>query len=273
MKYLKILVSNMFRFFLGLVAFIIFGVACCIGYTQDKPAIVATLCAAAIFCLIFAFLSKFKKFKGLGIEAEMWEQVQKEAETMIKELRRLALITAAPVTRLSTTIGYWDSHYENKDLYDVIIGIEDSLSKNGVSKDEIENIKRPFHRRVVRSLCLPIQTAIYDKMHAKFLAAQTEINNRHPQPITDAATYGKEITESQAIINEAGQFKNFDIDETNFATAYEKLVNIFESCQQLTDEEKADIRRDVKTELEELEYYCSHKDFKTLRNWLDAKLS
>ena len=34
----------------------------------------------AIFCLIFFLLARFKRFKGLGIEAELWEDKQEEAE-------------------------------------------------------------------------------------------------------------------------------------------------------------------------------------------------
>jgi hypothetical protein len=43
---------------------------------------------AAVFCLIFAFLSRFKRFKGLGIEAELWEQKQEEAAALIDRLKK-----------------------------------------------------------------------------------------------------------------------------------------------------------------------------------------
>jgi hypothetical protein len=32
---------------------------------------------AAVICLIFAFLSRFKRFKGLRIEAELWRPSEK----------------------------------------------------------------------------------------------------------------------------------------------------------------------------------------------------
>ena len=187
------------KIFLGLASGAILIFACYIGFSQDKPQTVAVLCAAAFLFLFFAFLSRFKKIKGFGLEAELWEQVQHDAETMIRELRQLALITAAPVTRLSATIGYFDSHYENNELHKLIMLIEKSLIKNGISKDEIESIKQPFHRRVVRSLYTPITKAISKKLNDKFDAASVEISKRHPQPIQDTAVYNREIAESREI--------------------------------------------------------------------------
>ncbi len=45
---------------------------------------------ACIFCLCLTQLSRFKKIKGLGMEAELWDETQEKAEVLTKQLGSLA---------------------------------------------------------------------------------------------------------------------------------------------------------------------------------------
>ena len=70
----------------GFMQWSLFGCACVLfvagiglGFTGEPGSAGVTL-AAGVFCLIFAFLSQFKRFKGLGIEAELWEQKQESIQ-------------------------------------------------------------------------------------------------------------------------------------------------------------------------------------------------
>jgi len=58
---------------------------------NDQTASATLMLAAAVLCLIFVYLARFKRFKGLGIEAELWEDKQREAEQLIERLKPLAL--------------------------------------------------------------------------------------------------------------------------------------------------------------------------------------
>ncbi len=70
--------------------------------------------AAAVFGLgflsfIYANVSRFKRFKGLGFEAELWEDKQKEAADLIERLREVVSIYTREVILSKVTAGRWDS--------------------------------------------------------------------------------------------------------------------------------------------------------------------
>jgi hypothetical protein len=52
----------------------------------DKSVSAGLTYAAAVICLIFVFLARFKRFEGLGIKAEMWEDKMKEAEQLVDKM-------------------------------------------------------------------------------------------------------------------------------------------------------------------------------------------
>jgi hypothetical protein len=64
---------------------------------------------AAVFCLVFAFLSQFKKFSGLGFAGETWERKMQEADELIARLKSLAVVVTEPLLMLIPRLGRWDS--------------------------------------------------------------------------------------------------------------------------------------------------------------------
>lgn len=56
----------------------------------DKTASAVACFSASIIYLMLALLSRFRRFKGFGIEAEMWEQKQEEAAKIVEQLRDFA---------------------------------------------------------------------------------------------------------------------------------------------------------------------------------------
>ena len=65
-----------------IIVFIIAVILICAGVLlsfQDKSASAGVTYTAAILCLIFSFLHAFKKFKGLGVEAELLDKKIEEA--------------------------------------------------------------------------------------------------------------------------------------------------------------------------------------------------
>jgi hypothetical protein len=48
--------------------------------------------AMGFLCFLFASVARFKRFKGLGFEAELWEDKQKEAAELIDRLKAIVAI-------------------------------------------------------------------------------------------------------------------------------------------------------------------------------------
>ncbi len=46
----------------------------------------------AFFSFIYSNISRFKRFKGLGFEAELWEDKQKEAAQLIDRLKAMVTV-------------------------------------------------------------------------------------------------------------------------------------------------------------------------------------
>ena len=122
-----------------------------IGKTE-AAVVTAPLC---ILLCVFLQLSRFKRFKGLGIEAELWENEMEEAA----ELRRAS-------KDLSERVGesvYWNlgegsrmSYKGTEKLFGLIERTDQNLKAAGIDRNKIEELKRPWHKCVMRDLANPI---------------------------------------------------------------------------------------------------------------------
>src|ERR1700720_4473031 len=71
---------------LGAVALIIVGIYVAI-LDRSAPTITAVL-GTGFLLVVLLLLAKFKRFKGFGFEAEMWEEKQEEAAVLVDELKK-----------------------------------------------------------------------------------------------------------------------------------------------------------------------------------------
>lgn len=63
--------------------------------------------AMGFLCFLFASVARFKRFKGLGFEAELWEDKQKEAAELIDRLKEIVAIYTREVVLNKVTNGRW----------------------------------------------------------------------------------------------------------------------------------------------------------------------
>jgi hypothetical protein len=71
---------------LGAVALIIVGIYLAI-LDRSVPTITAVFGIGFLF-VVLLLLAKFKRFKGFGFEAEMWEEKQEEAAALVDSLKQ-----------------------------------------------------------------------------------------------------------------------------------------------------------------------------------------
>lgn len=88
---LKLIKKHWEQAFFGMVgfAFLTFSF---IGLLNGDVAGASATFAMAFFSFIYANISRFKRFKGLGFEAELWEDKQKEAEQLIDRLKAVVSV-------------------------------------------------------------------------------------------------------------------------------------------------------------------------------------
>jgi hypothetical protein len=78
------------------VLFVIVGLALLGGSLKliyiEKVTEAAVVFGLGFLSFIYANVARFKRFKGLGFEAELWEDKQKEAADLIERLREVVSI-------------------------------------------------------------------------------------------------------------------------------------------------------------------------------------
>ncbi len=158
--------------------------------------------AMAIFCFIYSNLARFKRFKGLGFEAELWEDKQREAAALIDQLSGIISIYSHEIMMARVMMnrwgggeGVWKSHWA---LFDRLnsehrdFGQEIDLSELKTELDAVflfDLVSRPYGE---------LQRVISDG-HQKALVI---INKEHGSPITDIEGYNKRYSELTQVLTE-----------------------------------------------------------------------
>jgi hypothetical protein len=169
----------------------------------------STTDAAVIFGLgflsfIFANIARFKRFKGFGIEGELWENKQQEAADLIERLRDVVTIYTRELVLGKVKAGRWGPRSKWKDhwaLYDELITqhaelgqkIDFSSLKNEIDtyflfdmtrseiskiRDAATNGRREAEQRIQREFGIPVHdNEGYNKRWQQLSAIQCEFRN------------------------------------------------------------------------------------------------
>jgi hypothetical protein len=151
---------------LFILACVLFLAGIGLGYKGDTESAGITF-GAGIFALIFVFLSQFKRFKGFGIEAELWEQKQEEAAKLIETLRALSLVASEQLINLSARLNRIGTPVTRKELFDLVDRLEDVLTYIEVPTADREKLKTDFYRFTAIDMTLPLVRKINDAIDRK----------------------------------------------------------------------------------------------------------
>lgn len=73
----------------------------------ENPTMAVTAFVMAFLCFVFGQLSRFKRFKGFGMEAELWEDKQKEAAELIERLKSIVSVYTHEILVGRVSEGRW----------------------------------------------------------------------------------------------------------------------------------------------------------------------
>ncbi|TCP90952.1 hypothetical protein C8J31_101804 [Rhizobium sp. PP-CC-2G-626] len=100
---------------------------------DDRLAQAGTVGLLGLMCLAFSNLTRFKRFKGMGFEAELWEEKQEEALSLIERLKNVVAIYSSEVVLANVKRGRfgggapWPQHWK---LYEELIGHHKALGQD-----------------------------------------------------------------------------------------------------------------------------------------------
>ncbi|CUX49089.1 hypothetical protein [Agrobacterium deltaense] len=145
--------------------------------------------AAAVFGLgflsfLYANVSRFKRFKGLGFEAELWEDKQKEAADLIERLRDVVSIYTREVILGKVTSGRWGSKVDwasHWQLYNDLVTQHNVLGQ----KIDFTGVKKVMDDYFLFDMCMPEIKQIREATNKGKNAARKKIDEEFGSPIHD----------------------------------------------------------------------------------------
>lgn len=166
------LLRNWERIIFSITGLILIGCSFHLIY-NDKITNAAVVFGLGFLSFIYANLSRFKRFKGLGFEGELWEDKQREAADLIDRLKSVVSIYTHELV-LSKVVGGrwvdevdWEGHWR---LYDDLTSQHAALGQ----KIDFTSLKKRMDDYFLCDLTNQQRWAV---SHALTVAKQTAIEN------------------------------------------------------------------------------------------------
>jgi hypothetical protein len=138
-------IENSVRIILIVFAIALFTIA---GYLYVQKATEASAMAFVFLVVCLLTIANYKRIKGFGFEAEMWEEEQVQAAKLIDRLELLSKASAQQVSLIAAKMGLWDSGLSNPQMADLIDTTRRILQDTGTTEAERKNILAPLYQRV-----------------------------------------------------------------------------------------------------------------------------
>jgi hypothetical protein len=155
--------------YLGLISSVLFALGSInIYWGQTAPA--AAALGFAFLLVTLMLLAKFKRFKGFGFEAEMWEEEQIKAAELAKQLEDVASPIIDYIVMFAANFGLNESGLRIEEKEDLLARIE---------KLQLEEMKRPgkvgtivspdslrrLTERLCRDYCWWVRARVIERLH------------------------------------------------------------------------------------------------------------
>lgn len=224
-----------------------------------------TTYSAGAFCLIFAFLSRFKKIKGLGIEAELWEEKMEEAEKLIDRLRSLSLAITEPLLMLLIRVGRLGSSIPKEEQIRMIKEIDLILKGIGLSEEMIDRPKKDWHKYNALDLAFKILEIAKDQCKRQ----QELIDQKFQQLPSPLPAGTPEFQEHSELVNAKSKWqevisyiKNEALKPDEPILVYERVITSLGKIGRLNQEIEKKLRDNLNEELKDLKHYADTKEFR-----------
>ena len=229
--------------------------------------------AAGILTMIFAFLSEFKKFKGLGIEAELLDKKIEEADDLISRLRNISIPLAEMLLSSTARMGRVGTIMPRKQKYELLKKIESELKECGVTDDQLESTKTDWHFYNIFDLASPIFDALhkYNRKHKTLIGKErsefgkTAITPERRLDHDLLCDRNKLICDEDQEIGKIRQTK----DQKNLPSLIKKFIA---ESSVFTDTEKDNINSEIEESMKDIEFYINQKEFRRKEHWFNGDI-
>jgi hypothetical protein len=217
---------------------------------QGRDLSAAATYVAAIICLVFAYLARFKRFKGLGFEGELWEEKLEEAAHIINRMRSLSVAFSQPILTMAARSGLFDSSFSRRELFDTLTSVENLLRANQIPEDEIVQVRRDVDRLVGWDITIPIIRKINAAIDEAAKVKHQEME-AVKQPITDLPAYNQLAENWRGVLRQKIDRESFLAKLPN-SIAVDDLERSLEELTCISDAEKTALKLELKDDLADL---------------------
>jgi hypothetical protein len=114
----------------------------------DRSGAATSAWGIAFLLTVLLLLAKFKRFKGFGFEAELWEQKQAEAAALIEQMKSLSKLIGRQMASVAARLGLWDSALSLADLAKFLDDLQQQMKAIDIPSYEIEEALQALHSRI-----------------------------------------------------------------------------------------------------------------------------
>lgn len=174
---------------------ILFGTvgAACLVFTfmyllRAEIASASAVFAMSFFSFFYSNLARFKKFKGLGFEAELWEDKQKEAVHLIDRLKDVVAVYTREIVMNKVLRGRWGGSESWQQHWSLLNELQGRHTELGQQID-FSDLRRDVEGVFVYDLCSPLASSISNSIQAAKVQANQIVSPSFGNPITDIESY------------------------------------------------------------------------------------
>lgn len=142
----------------------------------------------SFFSFFYSNLARFKKFKGLGFEAELWEDKQNEAADLIDRLKNVVAIYTREVVMSNVMRGRWGGSESWKQRWSLLDELQGRHAELGQQID-FSALKRDVESVFIFDICSPLASSVRRTIEVAKAEANRVGTARFGNPVTDLEGY------------------------------------------------------------------------------------
>ncbi len=225
---------------------------------KDQVGAATVTYAASVVVLIFSFLARFKRFKGLGVEAELWETEMEQAAEVRRKLQDLSL-QLAELTYFQLGPGSRMGHIPEKQKIGLVERLEETLEGAGLGRDAIEQIKSPWHKCLMYDQANPIAVQLRDAVEEKIKVVKDEIGALgSPVPAESLSEHAR-LVKKQRTMSETISGLNGLVWQDKWERVPGLLREAIDNNLWLAPDERQTIYDDCREQFSDIDYYVRER--------------
>lgn len=156
--------------------------------------------AMAFFSFFYSNLARFKKFKGLGFEAELWEDKQQEAANLINRLKSVVSVYTREIVMNNVMRGRWGGDESWRKRWDLLTELEGQHAALGQDID-FTDLRNEVESVFIFDLCSPLSSTVRQSIEAAKAEASKAATVRFGNPVTDSEGWNLYHQQLRAVIS------------------------------------------------------------------------